>query len=330
MPAVTGTSWVLPSAITGRVFDWRKRRRLFVGKHPKLDSLFFLAGTGLLVLNGAYDSIWSPAQKRRLRQIDSLDRATFSPDGRHALFQMAFDEQSAGLVLYEPATAQTIQLPKQILCRPPSDFGQFVGYAVEPCPQAFSADGRMFVTIEGITRERDYSHVISVWEVETGGNGVPCLMVHTRSITALAFSPDGRSLVSGSSDRTALIWELYPEPDPKADTVGSASDKCWKELANERADVAFAAMRRMVRQPEHTLKLFTRRGYARFPVRKKMSLAKLLRIWTVTCFRNGRKPLRACGKNRSGSRIATLRFSAVYEVSGSNDTRCTALNSPLF
>jgi WD40 repeat protein len=53
------------------------------------------------------------------------------------------------------------------------------------------------------------SHGIGLWEVATGRLR-RTLAGHRAKILSLAFTPDGRSLVSGSDDTTALVWDLAP------------------------------------------------------------------------------------------------------------------------
>jgi WD40 repeat protein len=65
----------------------------------------------------------------------------------------------------------------------------------------FSPDGKAIVTLE-------YgNHTIHVWEASTG-RLIRTLEGHSAAVTDIAFSPDGKYLLSGSGDKTAIIWEL--------------------------------------------------------------------------------------------------------------------------
>jgi WD40 repeat protein len=50
-------------------------------------------------------------------------------------------------------------------------------------------------------------HHVRLWDVSSG-KLERRLIGHSRQVTALSFSADGRRLASGSTDRTALVWDL--------------------------------------------------------------------------------------------------------------------------
>jgi WD40 repeat protein len=78
-----------------------------------------------------------------------------------------------------------------------------VKLAVLPEPViAISPDGRMAVT----QTETD-SNRLRLWDTATGyARGVP-LQGHTKRVQSVAFSPDGKTLVSGSADATLRMWD---------------------------------------------------------------------------------------------------------------------------
>lgn len=65
---------------------------------------------------------------------------------------------------------------------------------------AFSPDNRLLATGED-------SGKIILWEVATG-KAVQSLEGHTSAANLLRFAPDGRTLISGSKDRTVRTWRL--------------------------------------------------------------------------------------------------------------------------
>jgi WD40 repeat protein len=71
-------------------------------------------------------------------------------------------------------------------------------------PAAISPDGRWLATASRTAiAVRDLRNPLALtnYEVFTG---------HERDVSALAFSPDGRQLVSCSFDGTALVWDMRP------------------------------------------------------------------------------------------------------------------------
>jgi WD40 repeat protein len=50
---------------------------------------------------------------------------------------------------------------------------------------------------------------VKLWDVATGQE-TATLTGHTESIRVLAYAPDGRTLASGSYDRTVRLWRVSP------------------------------------------------------------------------------------------------------------------------
>ncbi len=65
-------------------------------------------------------------------------------------------------------------------------------------------------------------------------------------MTALAYSPDGTLLVTGGTDRIALVWDLFglrTWDQKKAEFTREDVDRLWAELADADAGKAFRAMK---------------------------------------------------------------------------------------
>jgi WD40 repeat protein len=69
-------------------------------------------------------------------------------------------------------------------------------------PVAFSPDGKYFAIATGEPDRR-----IRWWDAATGKE-LGVIQGFRGTVHALAFTPDGRRLISGMDDTTALVWEL--------------------------------------------------------------------------------------------------------------------------
>jgi RNA polymerase sigma factor (sigma-70 family) len=103
----------------------------------------------------------------------------------------------------------------------------------------FSPDGRLLASSDG--------SAVHVWEAASGSE-VRTFRAHEGEIESLAFSGNGRRLISAASDSTALIWDL-PLAVHSRRNVGPV-DACWEDLARPDAARAWAAVWRLAAEPE--------------------------------------------------------------------------------
>ncbi|EGN92374.1 hypothetical protein SERLA73DRAFT_117440 [Serpula lacrymans var. lacrymans S7.3] len=110
-----------------------------------------------------------------------ITSVAFSPDGSKVV-SGSFDQ---GATMWDIASAQVVGGPYH--------------RADEISTVAFSADGCKLAVA---------SATIHIWDIESCQVDGGLFQGHTKSITSVAFSPDGSKLVSGSEDQTVRIWDV--------------------------------------------------------------------------------------------------------------------------
>jgi dipeptidyl aminopeptidase/acylaminoacyl peptidase len=162
----------------------------------------------------------------------SVGRVAFSADGK----LLAAAARSGG----SSSLDHTIQVWEvetgQVLCR-------LEGLPVrdEVCRFALSPDGKSLLTP---------GEEPQLWEVATGKVRGQ-IRGHAAWVGAVAFSPDGGLLATGSRDTTALIWDaLNPNGEPAAANLPPKElEALWTDLAGENAAKAYRAIRALVAAP---------------------------------------------------------------------------------
>jgi hypothetical protein len=81
---------------------------------------------------------------------------------------------------------------------------------------------------------------------------------HRADVNSVAFAPDGRTLVSGSGDTTALVWDvtgLQSQEGTEAGSTSATRNGCWRDLAADDAAKAFKAIWALTATPRETVAL---------------------------------------------------------------------------
>jgi hypothetical protein len=187
----------------------------------------------------------------RLRYHRDLTSMALSPDAK----RIATLDWGGAIKLWDAVTGpelHTLKVPRNIL--------------EDQTVPAFSPDNRM-LALAVLPHSRAYINdelqggaPVHLWELSTGLERRKFLG-HREPVSSLAFSPDGRFLVSGSEDTTLLVWDMKPSPGGRAGggkPTAADLDAAWTNLADTDAAFSFEAIRRLAAWREDAVPLLQR------------------------------------------------------------------------
>src|SRR5207247_5454510 len=118
-----------------------------------------------------------------------------------------------------------------------------------------ASDGKMVITVggEGYASEEQ---IITLWESETGRERGHFLG-HRGQARGLAISTDGRFVVSGGCDTSALVWDATrPRTRDSSSRHGSAAADLaarFKDLAGDNGEQAYASIWALINAPKEAV-----------------------------------------------------------------------------
>jgi WD40 repeat protein len=144
---------------------------------------------GRLVATASWDRtvrLWDPATGAAIRTMTATQAVrdvAFSPDGT----RLASAGSEGELIVWDPATGAPIQTLK--------------GHAATVNFVAFSPDGRILASTSD-------DHTVRLWDAATGASVRVIADPGPRNLGEIAFSADGRSLLSAGGGRSTIrVWE---------------------------------------------------------------------------------------------------------------------------
>jgi WD40 repeat protein len=206
------------------------------------------------------NDVWDARTGKHLHRLPTPEMeysefppAVFSPDGRVMyLGSWGRDwpdrsrQRADALTAWDAAAGKLLRRFAGSGPPPPPPPGRGADRGRHVAVVAVSPDGRLLAAVEQVDP--------GAWVYETAFGGViKKLAGHSGEVTDLAFSPDGRRLVSVSYDQTGLVWDVTLPA--LGDGRTRKLDEAWGLLASPDAKLAYSGMTALAASPAEAVRL---------------------------------------------------------------------------